>query len=136
MTLPATLAVLVLLEGLAGAALLGALARARLAADQRHAIEADLAADAALALARVSQGAALAGIPPGTDSLPLPAPALDGWEVHVHAAREGGAAPIRLAAIVVRRNPAGAPVAARTAVLLLRVTAADTAIVLPERERH
>jgi len=135
MTLPGALAVVVLLEGLAAAGLVAAAARLRVTADHRLAIEAELAAESALALVRVSQGAAIAGIPPGTVALPLPAPALPDWDVTIQADREGGDAPVRLTAEVRRASPEGAPRAARRATLLLTITAADTAIVLPSRER-
>jgi type II secretory pathway pseudopilin PulG len=135
MTLPAVLVVVVLLEGLAAAGLVAAAARFRVSADHHLAIEAELAVNSALALARVSQGAAIAGIPPGTVAFNLPAPALPGWDVTIRADREGGDAPVRLTAEVRRASPGGAPSAVRHATLLLRVIAADTAIVLPSRER-
>jgi len=135
MTLPAVLAVVVLLEGLAATGLVAAAARLRVAADHRWAIEAELAAMSAVAVVRVSQGAALAGIPPGTVARDLPAPALPGWHVTIHAHREGGDAPVRLTAEVRRASPGGAPHAVRRVTLLLRVVAADTAIVLLSRAR-
>jgi len=135
MTLPAVLAVVVLLEGLAATGLVAAAARLRVAADHRWAIEAELAAMSAVAVVRVSQGAALAGIPPGTVARDLPAPALPGWNVTIHAHREGGDAPVRLTAEVRRASPGGAPHAVRRVTLLLRVVAADTAIVLLSRAR-
>lgn len=135
MTLPGVLVVVVLLEGVAAAGLVASAARLRVAADHRLAIEADLAATSALALVRVSQGAALAGIPPGTVAHQLPAPTLPGWDVVILADREGGEAPVRLTAEVRRASPGGAPHAVRRATLLLRVVAADTAIVLLSRER-
>lgn len=135
MTLPGALAVVVLLEGLAAAGLVAASARLQVATDHRLAIEAEFAAQSALALVRVSQGAAIAGIPPGTMAYPLPAPTLAEWDVTIHADREGGDAPVRLTAEVRRASPEGAPRAARHATLLLRIITADTAIVLPSRER-
>lgn len=135
MNLPGVLVVVVLLEGLAAAGLVAAAARLRITADHRLAIEAELAAASALALVRVSQGAAIAGIPPGTVALPLPAPSLAEWDVTIRADREGGDAPVRLTAEVRRASPRGAPRAARRATLLLTIIAADTAIVLPSRER-
>lgn len=135
MTLPGALGVIVLLEGLAASALVAALAQHRLAADQRAAIEAELAVTTALAVTRVSQGAALAGIPPGGGVVVLPPPAVPGWEVSTTAVREGGDAPVRLVARVVRRNPGGAPHAAGSGTLLLAPVSADTAHVLIHRER-
>lgn len=135
MTLPGALAIVVLLEGLAAAGLVAAAARLRVAADHRLAVEAELAATSALALVRVSQGAALGGIPPGTVARDLPAPPLPGWDVTIRADREGGDAPVRLTAVVRRASPGGAPHAARRVTLLLRVVAADTAIVLLSKER-
>lgn len=135
MTLPGALLVVVLLEGLAAAGLSAAAARLRIAADHRLAIEAEFAAHGALALVRVSQAAAIAGIPPGTVARSLPAPSLPGWRVTIRADRELGEAPIRLTAEVERAIPGGAPAAARRATLLLRVLSADTAIVIPSRER-
>ena len=135
MTFPGVLLVVVLLEGLAAAALTAAAARAGMAADHRLAIEAEFAAHGALALARVSQAAAIAGIPPGTTGMLLTAPSLPGWSVAIRVDREAGDAPVRLSAEVERAIPGGAPHAARTATLLLRVVSADTAIVIPSRER-
>lgn len=135
MTLPGALVVVVVLEGLVATGLVAAATRLRVSADHRLAIEAELAAHGALALARVSQGAAIAGIPPGTVAQGLPAPALPGWEVTLRADREGGDAPVRLSAEVRRASPEGAPHAVRRVTLLLRVTAADTAIVLPSKAR-
>jgi hypothetical protein len=135
MTLPGVIVVVVLLEGLAAAGLVTAAARLRMAADHRLGIEAELAAHSALALTRVSQGAALAGIPPGTVARDLPAPALPGWEVTMQVDREGGDTPVRLTAEVRRASAGGAPHAVRRATLLLWAVAADTAIVLLSRER-
>ncbi len=135
MTLPGAIAVVVLLEGLAAATLLSAVARVRIAADQRAAIEAELAVTTALALTRVSQGAALAGIPPGGGPVVFPPPTVAGWEVVMTASREGGDAPIRLVARVMRRNPDGAPHAAGSGTLLLVAISADTARVLIQREQ-
>ncbi len=135
MTLPGALGLVVLLEGLAAVALVATTARVRLAADHRLAIEAELAAESALALGRVSQGAALAGIPPGTAAVSLPAAALPGWEVTLEASRESAGAPIRLTARVLRRGPDGVPRAARSATLLLAGVSADTANVITQRER-
>jgi hypothetical protein len=135
MMLPGVLVAVVLLEGLAAAGLAAAVARHRLAADHRLAIEAELAVTSALAVVRVSQGAAIAGIPPGTMARSLPAPLLPGWEVTIRADREGGDAPVRVTAEVRRQSPGAAPHAVRQATLLLRVVAADTAIVLLSNER-
>lgn len=135
MTLPGALGVVVLLEGLAAVTLVAAAARLRLAGDHRLAVEAELAVHGALALGRVSQGAALAGIPPGTAAMALAAPVVSGWEVTLVASRELGVAPIRLTARVIRRGPDGAPRAARSATLLLAPISADTANVITQRER-
>lgn len=134
MTLPGALAVVVLLEGFAAVTLVAAAARFRLAADHRLGVEAELAVHSALALGRVSQGAALAGIPPGSAAVALPAPLMAGWEVTLVASREAAESPVRLTAQVLRRGPDGAPRAARSATLLLAPLSADTANVITQRE--
>lgn len=134
MALGWSLAVVLLLESLAAATLGLAAARARLVGDRRLAIEAELALESAMALARVTHDQRIATLPPGA-TVPLAPPAISGWEVSVLAGREAATTLAWLHVAVRRRTVSGALLAGRRGTLLLVTGAADTAIVLSNRPR-
>jgi hypothetical protein len=134
MALLPAIALLLLIESMAAITLAAAGSRLRLVGARRLAIEATVAAETALAQARVVHDSALAALAPGS-SRSLQPPSVPGWEVAASAAREQGSTLVRLEVVVRRRDAAARPLAARRATLLLVVAAADTAIVLGHRPR-
>lgn len=134
MALGWSLAVVLLLESLAAATLGLAAARTRLVGDRRLAIEAELALESAMALARVTHDQRIATLPPGA-IMSLAPPGVPGWEVAVVAGREPASTLAWLHVEVRRRTATGALLAGRRGTLLLVAGAADTAIVLSKRPR-
>ena len=135
MILAWALAILLLAEGLAAGLLASVGARARLAADQRLLLEADLAVGSALARSRVEHDSLLARLAPGA-SVVLPPPSIEGWQVAARAARDPAAALVELEVTVRRGTPPGRDAVLRRGTLLLRIGPADTALVMDDRPRY
>lgn len=131
--LPVLLVVL-LVESLAAAGLAATASAARLRADRRWAIEAEIALEGALAEGRVVHAATIASLPAGGAAL-LPVSAPPPWVATVRADRLGASDLVRLTAEVEWRPGAGARFAGRRGTLLVAIEAADTALVIGERPR-
>lgn len=128
------LAAILLLESLAAVALRAAVARLRLAGDNRIALEGDLLAASALASARIGADSQLAALPDG-GRFDLPAGALShGWQAERWAVRQGDL--IRLAVVVTLRASDGTLLGARRRTLLIGRVAADTVRVSGYRPRY
>jgi len=128
------LVIALLVESLAALSLAATASAARLRADRRWAIEAELALETVLAEARVHHQAALAAVPPHA-TIALPVAAAPPWTASVRAARLGGSDLVWLTAEVAWHPAGGTPFAARRGTLLVAIAAADTALVIRERPR-
>jgi hypothetical protein len=131
--LPVLLVVL-LVESLAAAGLAATASAARLRADRRWAIEAEIALEGVLAEGRVVHGATLAALP-ASGAVLLPVSAPPPWTATVRAARLGGSDLVRLTAEVEWRPGGGGRFAGRRGTLLVAIVASDTALVIGERPR-
>jgi len=132
--LPFALLTLVLVEAAAALALVAMLSTARLVAERRSAIEAELVLEHVVAEVRVAGDSATAALPPG-GGVALPVPAIAGWRATAQAERADTLPLVALTVVVWREDGAGRPLVQRRSTLLLSITSADTATMLDNRPR-
>ncbi|HET9064500.1 MAG TPA: hypothetical protein VFN22_01605 [Gemmatimonadales bacterium] len=132
--LPFALLTLVLVEAAAALALSALLSTARLVAERRSTIEAELVLEHVLAEVRVAGDSATAALPPGGGTA-LPVPAIPGWRATAQARRADTLPLAALTVVVWREDGAGRPLVERRTTLLLSILSADTATMLDNRPR-
>jgi hypothetical protein len=127
------LLLVLLLEGLCALAAVATLARARLAGDDRRAVESWLVTASALAELRVGRADSLAAMPDGARVAFGWTLRADGWRWRADLARDGTL--IRLEVMTELRNADSSLRASRRGTLLLSHSPSDTVRVLAHRAR-